>query len=174
MTPDHARLVLRPVTLDDVGLMAANLVAGLATYRSFAPPGWEPPTAEHEAERIRPRVAGGAWGRLALDGDDVAGHVLFVPAVDLPDGAHLAALFVAEPWWGSGLASRLLGLAVAEMRHQGYRLARLYTPAGQARARRFYEREGWWALPDVVPEPGLGLDLVEYRLALRRAPPRTR
>ena len=43
---------------------------------------------------------------------------------------------------------------------------RLFTPAGQARARRFYEREGWVQAGAEFHEPALGLALVEYRYAL--------
>jgi hypothetical protein len=38
-------------------------------------------------------------------------------------------------------------------------------PSGQARARRFYEREGWQAAGELFDNP-LGLLLVEYRRGL--------
>jgi GNAT superfamily N-acetyltransferase len=167
VTVDLARLRVRPVGPDDLRLLATNLVAGIETYRSFAPPGWQPPTVEHEMMLMAPRLERGAWGRAAFDGGDVAGHVLFVPAAGLPGVAHLGGLFVAPSWWGSGLAARLLADAVAEMRAQGFAQGRLFTPELQARARRFYEREGWRVQPGRLPEPGLGLDLVEYRRRLR-------
>jgi GNAT superfamily N-acetyltransferase len=157
----------RPVSVEDAGILAANVIAGMETYRSFAGEGWEPVAAEDEQAGIRARLQSGAWGRLAVDEGRVAGHVLVVPADGVPGCAHLAGLFVGEPWWGTGLAARLLALAVAEMRAQGYALARLYTPELQARARRFYEREGWELQSGVVRHPELGLDLVEYRRALR-------
>jgi GNAT superfamily N-acetyltransferase len=72
-------------------------------------------------------------------------------------------LFVRPPWWGSGLATRLNALAVAEAAGRGYTAIRLHTPAGQRRARAFYEREGWSTDGVLVPEPLLGIDLVEYR-----------
>lgn len=166
MTADLARLRVRAITPDDLELLAANVVAGMDTYRSFAPPGWEPPDVEQQMTFMAARLERGAWGRVAYDGDDLAGHVLFVAADGHPGLAHIAGLFVTPPWWGSGLAARLLAAAVAEMRAQGYEQARLFTPLLQARARRFYEREGWVVQPGVLPEPGLGLDLVEYRRTL--------
>ena len=65
-----------------------------------------------------------------------------------------------EPWWGSGVAARLHALVIEEAARQGYGSMRLLTPRGQARARGFYEREGWST--DGVPifEPLLGIDLL--------------
>jgi GNAT superfamily N-acetyltransferase len=75
-------------------------------------------------------------------------------------------LFVRPSWWGTGLATRLHRLGLEEALRQGYGTIRLYTPAGQLRARAFYAREGW--APDGPPfeEPLLGLQLVEYRREL--------
>ena len=53
-----------------------------------------------------------------------------------------------------------------EATRRGYARMRLFTPAGQARARAFYEREGWRTDGVIMPEPLLGLDLVEYRREL--------
>ena len=41
------------------------------------------------------------------------------------------------------MAVTLHGHAVEEAMRRGYASMRLYTPERQARARRFYEREGW-------------------------------
>jgi hypothetical protein len=40
-------------------------------------------------------------------------------------------------------------------------MARLHTPAGHARARRFYERRGWRV--SAPPETWLDLAVIEYR-----------
>jgi len=47
------------------------------------------------------------------------------------------------------------------VRDRGYRTARLHTPAGHARARRFYERRGWRV--SAPPEMWLDLSVIEYR-----------
>ena len=57
--------------------------------------------------------------------------------------AHLRNLFVGREFWGTGLARTLNAAAVEAARERGYTELRLFTPAGQDRARRFYEREGW-------------------------------
>ena len=43
---------------------------------------------------------------------------------------------------------------------------RLFTPAAQARARRFYEREGWALARPPAFDERIGLDIAEYRRAL--------
>jgi len=164
-------LTIRESTPADVPALAANLVAGLAGYASFQPPDWAPTSVEHEAETMVRRIAApDSWKRVALDGDDVAGQVLFEPARDLDETAHLANLFVSPAWWGTGLAVHLLGLAVTEMRRRGFAWGRLYTPEQQVRARRFYEREGWRVIGEPTFEPALGMTLVQYRLALGPPP----
>jgi hypothetical protein len=55
-----------------------------------------------------------------------------------------------------------------EARARAFTAMRLFTPAGQARARRFYEREGWSAVGGAFLVPALGLEVVEYRYALSR------
>jgi hypothetical protein len=52
--------------------------------------------------------------------------------------------------------------AVREARQQGFTSMRLWTPHGQRRARRFYEREGWTLTGDVHYESPFGLTVVEY------------
>jgi GNAT superfamily N-acetyltransferase len=108
------------------------------------------------------------------------GHVSFIRGRELPDPdsggvwldqppipglAHLWQLFVMPESWGSGVADRLHHAAVVEMADRGYSSARLYTPSAHARARRFYERNGWHAVGGRA-HPGMGLDLAEYRRPL--------
>jgi putative acetyltransferase len=85
-----------------------------------------------------------------------AGYV----SVDL-ERAHLSRLFVRPSYWGTGVAKALhdeaIGSAAGEMT--------LTTPTDNARARRFYEREGWQAT-GTRAHPELGIELTEYRRAL--------
>jgi GNAT superfamily N-acetyltransferase len=147
---------------------------GFAGYTAFAPRGWEPPSSEIEAIGINDRLAQPeAWCVIAHDGVEVAGHVALIAGRDprgarepIPGLAHLWMLFIREPWWGSGLAVHLHGMAIAEAAAQGYTAMRLYTPAGQARARAFYERERWSTDGVEWFDPMLALDLVTYRRGL--------
>ena len=162
---------LRPAEPADAAAIAAVTAAGFEGYRSFAPPGWEPwvPTADETLDRFdRPD----AWAVVAEAGAEVIGVGAYVVGREgragppIPGLAHVAAVFVAEPWWGQGVAQALLAELVEHMRAAGYREARLYTPVGQARARRFYAREGWREVAGPLPSPELGLDIMELRRPL--------
>jgi GNAT superfamily N-acetyltransferase len=162
---------IRSATPADVPVLSETVRQGFEGYRSFLPPGWAPPAEEFEQARITDRLAlEDTWCRIAFDGAEPAGHVAFLAAREqtgdrpiIPGLAHLWMLFVREPWWGSGLAPHLLGRALAEAAGQGYATIRLFTPAGQARARAFYEREGFSTHGAPRWEPMLAFDLVEYR-----------
>ena len=95
-----------------------------------------------------------------------AGHVSLLPDAGEPGGAYLWHLFVAEPWWGSGLSVALHDRFLAQARERAHGRARAYTPGGQARARRFYAREGWREDGPPAPDPRLGMDVVLLRRAL--------
>jgi ribosomal protein S18 acetylase RimI-like enzyme len=165
---------IRRATLADVPALAETQRQGFEGYAGFTPPGWTPPDPHTEAAGIRDRLSQpDAWCVIAHAGGAVAGHAGFLAAREregdrelIPGLAHFWALFVREPYWGSGLARRLHALALAEARARGYARMRLYTPSGQARARAFYEREGWTTDGAEWFEPMLGLDLVEYRRSL--------
>lgn len=171
----------RRVTADDVDVLVADVAAGFASYVSFAPPGWQAPGMTGEHERTADLIAEvDTWALLALADGAPAGHVSFCPArrrsagesggdwrarETIPGLAHLWQLFVLPEWWGRGVAPLLHDAAIDEMRSQGYRRARLFTPSRHARARRFYERRGWAAAEEQW-NAFLELDLVEYRLEL--------
>jgi GNAT superfamily N-acetyltransferase len=84
--------------------------------------------------------------------------------------AFLWRLFVEPPWFGSGLALLLHDEALREARTRGYSSIRLFAAAGQARARRFYEREGWVAAGPPFMQKSFGMDVVDYRRSLTTPP----
>jgi RimJ/RimL family protein N-acetyltransferase len=153
--------VIRRVEPDDAAAVANLVEQGFETYRSFAPPDWRPPP--QRVAGYRERVARpGNWGLVAEEHGRVVGHVAFEPS-GFAGLAHLWNLFVAESHWGSGLATELHDRAIAAATEPGYEEMRLYVPGLHARARRFYEREGWRFERDGVTEIQIGLDLVELR-----------
>jgi GNAT superfamily N-acetyltransferase len=165
---------IRQATLADAHDLAETVALAFEGYRAWATPGWDPPLAPMHLERVNELLSfTGAWCAIAFAEHAVAGHAAFAPALTRDDPrepiaelAHLSMLFVREPWWGTGLATELLRRATAEAAARGYRSMRLETPLAHARARRFYEREGWRVAGEATYEPTLGLELVEYRRAL--------
>jgi GNAT superfamily N-acetyltransferase len=174
-------IVTRRAGSGDLDALLANVAAGLATYAAFAPPGWRPASTFTDRDREAEILADPAtWALLALVDDVPVGHVAFTPAREraageahvawqarslVPGLAHLRQLFVLPDSWGHGVAPVLHDAAICEMRTRGYESARLFTPAAQARARRFYERRGWRAVDEASNEES-GLTLTEYRRAL--------
>jgi GNAT superfamily N-acetyltransferase len=156
-------IATRTATIADIGVLAHTMREGFGTYASFAPRGWAPPPLSFERARIADRLPRpDAWCLVAEDDGVAAGHVALLEDTE-PGVAYLWMLFVREPWWGTGLAHRLHGLAVAEAVARGSTAMRLFTPARHSRARAFYEREGWQPAGAPTWEPMLALDLVEYR-----------
>jgi GNAT superfamily N-acetyltransferase len=164
---------LRPAVPGDAERIAAVLNEGFDGYRSFAPQGWEPPDPQTELKRLRGFLGGDEVWCLIAEGDGViAGHVAFMPARVHPQPsyddsmAHFWQLFVRERWWGTGLANTLHAEAVREAGVRGFTSMRLFTPAAHARARRFYEREGWTPAGEPFDDLDFGMPLVEYRRAI--------
>jgi GNAT superfamily N-acetyltransferase len=159
----------RRAALIDAPVMCETAEQGFAGYAAFAPPGWRPPREPGDPDKLIEGMSlerAVAW--LAEHDGAPAGHVLLIPAsesrepVDDPRLAHVMHVFVREPFWGTGVASELLRLLLDGARSKGFASARLFTPAGQERARGFYEREGW-TLSRGWQDATLGLPVVEYR-----------
>lgn len=163
----------RAATPTDADRITAVTMEGFDTYRAFAPEGWTPPSAADEHARLLGLLAEDwVFYRVAEHDGELVGHVGFLPAERTfapagdPGLAHFRQLFVARAHWGSGLAAQLHGAALAEARARGFTAMRLFTPAPQARARRFYEREGWALARPPAFDERMGLEIAEYRRAL--------
>jgi len=171
--PVPSRVSFRPATAADCAPLARGVVEGVEDYGAFAPPGWRGPSVEHEAEHLRGLLDDArVWCLLAEAEGEPVGQVTILPAslaphpIEDPEVAHFRNLFVRRDFWGGGLAGALHAAAVAAAGDRGFSSMRLFTPAGQARARRFYEREGWVRAGEEFHDPAPGLVLVEYRYAL--------
>jgi GNAT superfamily N-acetyltransferase len=160
----------------DAAALASVLLEAFATYREWAPDGWKPhgTPGELEAQLIFERLGlPGYWCRLAEVDGEAVGYVVLrqsltdgEPREPIPGLGHIWHLFVRPAWWGRGVATSLLESAMAEARRREYTAARLWTPRENARARGFYEREGWRASGAESFSDSLDLDLVEYRRTL--------
>jgi GNAT superfamily N-acetyltransferase len=168
------RYEFHTATLADAAELAATVYEGFLTYKGFAPSGWRPMPIEQQVALMRESLGrADAWCVLARSGAEPAGHVAWLAASASrsrpnpdPTLAHLWQLFVRGPHLGTGLAAELVRRALASARERGYTRMRLYTPSGQARARRFYEREGFSLEREVGLDANLGLAIVEYRRAV--------
>jgi GNAT superfamily N-acetyltransferase len=156
---------LRSATVEDADAMSETLAIGFDGYRTFAAYGWQPPDVRTVPELARTRArlqAPSTWAMIAEEDGLVAGHAGFFPRPGVPGSAHLWQLFLRPPWWGTGLAGELLRRALDAAIAEGYRRMRFYTPRDQARARAFYEREGFSHTGWEGLEQPIGLVLVEY------------
>lgn len=167
-----SEFTIRPATRQDLTTITDVLVEGFSTYRRWSPIGWEPPTRAAMLLGLMHKFGkDGSWSLLAFKDGDPAGQASARPERD-PDGevvegmARLTQLFILEKHWGSGLAVELHELVLEGMREREYDRACLWAAVGQERARAFYEREGWAATGRLDPESELGLELMEYELAL--------
>jgi GNAT superfamily N-acetyltransferase len=107
---------------------AGHVPDGLTDLRTLA--------AFHE--RTPPRV--GDTSVAVTDVEHGEGAVVgFVMVV----GDEVEQLFVSPAWRGTGVASDLLAVAEGRIAADGHDRAWLAVVAGNARARRFYEKQGW-------------------------------
>ena len=160
----------RIATPADAEALVANVADGFAGYLAWAPEGWTPPAhGPAETARLAARLRDPEiWSLMALEGEEVVGHVGLGPTTREDPGPAPAGtinvwqLFVRAPWQGTGVAAALMEAAVAEARRRGFQTMRLWTPRGAGRARRFYEREGWTATGAVHEHTPSGLATVQY------------
>jgi GNAT superfamily N-acetyltransferase len=168
---------LRRATAADAAALAHGVVDGLEDYPAFAPAGWAPPDLGEEESHTRDLLADPAVVCLVAEADgEIVGQITVLPAthgarpVNDPTLAHVRNLFVRRDHRGTGLASTLNAAAVEAARHDGFAALRLFVAAGQARARAFYEREGWVPASAPFHDPVPGLTMMEYRLVLDGRP----
>jgi GNAT superfamily N-acetyltransferase len=173
VSAESPQISFRAATIADAESLARGVVDGVEGYRDFAPDGWSPPSLATEAEHLRERLADAeVWCLLAEADGEVVGQITVLPAaraarpVDDPRLAHLSNIFVRQDMWGGGVARALHEAGVEAARGRGFTEMRLFCAVGQARARRFYEREGWVPEGEEFHDPVPGLVLLEYRLAL--------
>jgi GNAT superfamily N-acetyltransferase len=166
-------LSFRGISRNDIDEIAALVADAFVGYRAFAPADWKPPGSGEQIDVLARWIADpDFWGILACEKQTLAGHATFIPATHhsrhaAPDLAlaHLGHLFVKPAYWGSGLAAQLLTRARTAANQRGFAAMRLFVPAGHARARRFYTREGFTQVGQPF-DVGLALPVLEYRRSL--------
>lgn len=127
--------VLRPATPDDVEAVAAIWDRGWHDGHDGHVPAEL--TAVRTPESFRVRAADRVpQTTVAEVGGEVAGFVVV-------HDDELEQVFVAGRHRGTGVAQALMAAGLRQVREAGHERAWLAAAAGNARARRFYEREGW-------------------------------
>ena len=141
---------LRPADESDFPELDRIRQAGIASYASFMPEGWEPPEPAPDFVHTRMRDPD-HWVTVAEDQDGkVLGYVAAGPAMTgwsegerIPHTAYLWQLFIGMSEHRRGAGRALQDSAFDEMRRRGYAraLVRMAEDAEQARA--FYDATGW-------------------------------
>ena len=173
----RSALTRRIAAPTDVSAIARNLTEGFDSYREWAARSWSSPILGPAAiEHLQARLShDDLWCQVALDGNDIVGHVaLSLSTCEDPDPpppgvVNLWQLFVRRAWHGRGVATELMRAAVEQAAERGFSTLRLWTPRGAARARRFYEREGWHPTGALHQDSPSGLPTIEYARQARRA-----
>lgn len=141
----------RPEDADDIA--RAHTASADAAYRGLVPP--DAGGLERRIRRWRELLADPAnrtW--VAVDDELVVGQLSIGAFREDPQTGAVHAIYVLPGWWGSGAGQRLLDVAHAELARD-FDHALLTVLTANARARRFYERNGWHEGETVI-EPHFG------------------
>jgi GNAT superfamily N-acetyltransferase len=143
-------MLLRPAEPEDALAVArVHVRAWQVAYRNLLPDDYLASLkAEDRAQRY---TFGGTDPRepmttVALDDrGTVRGFATTCAArdADVPGYGELAAIHVDPAWWGRGFGVALLAAARAFLRDAGFKRAVLWVLVGNARAERFYVKDGW-------------------------------
>jgi 2-amino-4-hydroxy-6-hydroxymethyldihydropteridine diphosphokinase len=155
--------------LDDAAEMArVHTAAATAAYRGLVRAEADPVARRTRMwQEILSNPGHGAF--VARDAGRIVGVLSIGGFRDTPGVGAVHVLYVLEPWWGSGTGQLLMDHAHAELA-TSYGEAELTVLTANARARRFYERNGW-VEADTVIEPHFGdvpTKVTRYRRSLRR------
>lgn len=163
----------RRATVADSRALARAVFEALKDYAAFAPSGWTAPSLEEIDEKGHESLADeDVYCVVAEAEGKVVGQITVLPATQAlhpnhePTLGHIGNFFVTRDFWGTGLAEDLHRAALDAARERGFSELRLFVPAGQARARRFYERVSWLPIGNQFDDPISGFTMVEYRYRL--------
>jgi len=145
---------LRPAGPPDAMAVArVHVRSWQAAYRTLLPDDYldqlRPEDRAHSydfasLDPLRPRTI------VAVEDGWIHGFATTAPSrdPDLGDYGELCALYVDPQQWGRGMGAALVSAARAGLVELGFRKAFLWVLAGNVRAHRFYQTDGW--APDGV------------------------
>jgi GNAT superfamily N-acetyltransferase len=166
---------LRDARPDDaLEVAAVHVRSWQAAYRGLVPDafldGMKP---EERAARYTfgDTDAGGPRTVLATEAGSVTGFATYGPCRD-PDASgcgELYAIYLDPSAWGRGTGRALIAEARDRLAGDGFVTGVLWVLAGNARARNFYEMDGWSGdgTEQTVAIGGAELSEVRYRRALK-------
>ena len=126
---------LRPATPDDMATVADIWHAGWhVTHPGHVPDGL---TARRPLAAFHDRAPG------RVDDTTVAERDGSIVGFLMVTGDEVEQVYVAPPAFGTGVADLLLAEGERQVAAGGHGVAWLAVARGNARARRFYERQGW-------------------------------
>lgn len=129
---------LRPaVPADALAVARIHVRAWQAGYRGLLP------AAYLDGLRAEDRAARYTFDRLDGPRTTVAVVDGAIAGFSTIHGAELSALHVDPDAWGRGIGRALIARARADLAAAGVTDAHLWLLAGNTRAARFYERDGW-------------------------------
>jgi ribosomal protein S18 acetylase RimI-like enzyme len=106
------------------------------------------------------------WPYVVEADGEIVGVLIIGPASEDPAAGEVYVIYVHPHWWGTAAAQRLIECAHQQLAARFPR-AVLTVLASNARARRFYERNGW-ELEEVKTDPqplfgGIPTEVALYR-----------
>jgi GNAT superfamily N-acetyltransferase len=141
-------IAVRGAVLEDAQAIAElDIATWRAAYRDLMPqPYLDALSLDEQTERFaRGLGRDTARGKRTLVADDegvMAGYAVVGPDDGSTDGL-LFLMYVAPDRWGTGIGRALMQMSRAALVELGYRRAALWVLEANARARRFYEADGW-------------------------------
>lgn len=108
--------------------------------------------------------SGSSHVAVAVDDHEIVGVVLASgPPGEPRDLPEITMLYVVPAYWGGVAARQLLAVGTRWIAQEGWSASRLRVVEAQARARRFYEREGWRLDAELAPAHNGFFNLAYYR-----------
>jgi GNAT superfamily N-acetyltransferase len=151
-------MLIRPaIPADALAVARVHVRAWQVGYQGLLPAAYlEGLRAEDRAARYTFGAAGGPATSVAVEGDAILG---FVTIKD----DELSALHVDPDAWSRGIGGALIAHARADLAASGVSRAWLWLLAGNVRAQRFYERDGWVASGETRSDVVWGATVDEVR-----------
>ena len=164
---------IRPARMQDVREIAVvHVRSWQAAYQGLLPQayldGLDPGQRIGQWERALLAANWSHDGTLVADaGGPLSGFVSYGPARDDDAGSRRAgeiyAIYLVPAAWDQGIGRQLMTAALGRLREAGFDQVTLWVLDTNARARRFYEADGWHADGAAKRDDSFGVPMTEVR-----------